>query len=94
MPLPGLPLYRDPAGRRSPAGRFRKLRTERPDNGWNDIAQAHNNVLSLPARGGPELGSVGRSPVKPLLLISSWHEKRTAIKPRAPRDRDFYVNES
>ena len=34
------------------------------------------------------------SPDKPMLLISSSHEKQTAIKPRASRDREFYVNES
>ena len=40
--------------------------------------------------------SVGRSPDKPMLLISSSHEKRMATKPRASRDSDrvFYVHES
>ena len=38
--------------------------------------------------------SVGCSPDKPMLLISSSHEKQTAIKPKASRDREFYVNES
>ena len=33
--------------------------------------------------------SVGCSPVKPMLLISSSHEKQTAVKPRASRDREF-----
>ena len=46
------------------------------------------------AQGGPGLGSVRCSPDKPMLLISSSHEKQTAIKPRASRDREFYVNES
>ena len=45
-------------------------------------------VMGRPARGGPGLGSVRCSPDKPMLLISSSHEKRTAIKPRASRDRE------
>ena len=40
------------------------------------------------------LGSVECSPDKPILLIGSSHEKRTAVKPRDSRDRElsFYVN--
>ena len=34
------------------------------------------------------------SPDKPMLLISSSHEKQTAIRPKASRDREFYVNKS
>ena len=37
--------------------------------------------------------SVGCSPDKPMLLISSSHEKQTAIKQRASRDREFLSNE-
>ena len=33
-------------------------------------------------------------PDKPMLLISSSHEKQMAIKPRSSRHREFYVNES
>ena len=53
-----------------------------------------NQVMGLPSRGGPGLGSIGCSQDKPMLLISSSQEKRVAIKPRASRDREFYVNES
>ena len=40
-------------------------------------------------------GIVGCSPDKPgpMLLISSWHEKQTATKPRASRDREFHISE-
>ena len=35
------------------------------------------------------------SPDKPMMLISSSHEKQTAIKPRASRETEsFYINES
>ena len=51
--------------------------------------------MVLPARGGLDLGSFWCSPDKPmLLLITSSHEKQTAIKQRASPDREFYVNES
>ena len=40
-------------------------------------------VMGLPARGRPGLGSVSCNPDKTMLLISSSHEKQTAIKPRA-----------
>ena len=36
---------------------------------------------------------VGCSSDKPMLLISSEHEKQTAVKPRASRDREFLSNE-
>ena len=47
---------------------------------------------------GQETRTVRCSPDKPMLhhvlLISSSHEKQTAIKPRAERDREFfYINE-
>ena len=43
-------------------------------------------------RPGPGLAaSVGCSQDKPMLLISSSHEKRTAVKLRASRNREFYV---
>ena len=35
---------------------------------------------------------VGCSPDKPMLLISSSHEKQTAIKPIASRDREFFIS--
>ena len=47
-------------------------------------------VTGLPARDGPGLGSVGCSPDKPVLLISSSHEKQMATRPRACRDREFF----
>ena len=49
--------------------------------------------MGLPARDGPRAGTriVGCSPDKPMLLISSSHEKQTAIKLRASRDREFLV---
>ena len=42
-----------------------------------------------PVMGLPGTQIVGCSPDKPMLLISSSHEKQTAIKPRASRDREF-----
>ena len=55
----------------------------------------------MPKRYGPS-GSgravpriVGCNPDKPMLLISSSHEKQAAIKPRVSRETEsFYINES
>ena len=55
-------------------------------------AQQHRYGPSGSGRAGTR--SVGRSPDKPMLWISSSHEKQTAIKPRASRDGEFHVNES
>ena len=45
-------------------------------------------VMGLPARGGS--GS-GAAQTNRCLLISSSHEKQTAIKPRASRDREVFL---
>ena len=52
------------------------------------------NGPSGSGRAGTRTVTRCRSPDKPMLLISSSHEKQTAIKPRASRDRKFNINES
>ena len=53
-------------------------------------------AFRVPARDGPGLVTriVKCSPDKQMLFISSSHEKQTAIKTRASRNREFYINES
>ena len=51
-------------------------------------------VMGLPARGGPGLGASGAAQTNRCSWIISSHEKQTAIKPKASRDREFYINES
>ena len=47
--------------------------------------------MGLPARGGPGLGLSGAAQTNRCCWSS--HEKQTAIKPRASRDREFLSNE-
>ena len=49
------------------------------------------SVMGLPTQGGPSLGSAGRGQLR-RDVISSSHEKQTAIKPRASRDRVFLIS--
>ena len=55
-------------------------------------------LLPVPVRYGPSgsrraaTRSVGCSPDKPMLLINSSHEKQTAKKPTASRDRELSMN--
>ena len=51
-------------------------------------------VMGLPARGGPGLGASGAAQTNRCSWIISSHEKQAAIKPKASRYREFYINES
>ena len=60
----------------------------------NAAAPGPRPAHPVQARAGRDSAASGAAQTNRCLLISSSHEKRTAIKQRASRDREFYVNES